>query len=340
MHRKIIEYNNFFYFVPNCGNEIDIFNRLTKEQTFVRIPEKYLQNGQYFVAEAIREDDNIWVFPVYAQQPVIVYNINKKEFLNEENLTSKLKSFDGVVFTYESVCKGKDCFLMAILQSNCVISFDWKTKDVKEYRLNMNNLYSINYSGTEIWLGTWDSESIAIWNRETGELKKMVAGFDRIHADSFFKPMVTEDSVYILLDSDRKSATLFKENDKNIIHICLDDKNNIDDRVLSMYECVYNNRLFVFPYKMRYLVSIDLASKDVKADEFKISEPFVLEDYYKEYKIPFLKQELNKGILFETHELSLEELEIIVDINRRKNRENNYGGAGKKVWNVINSIRV
>jgi hypothetical protein len=309
LHRKIIGYNDFFYLIPNCGNEIDIYNRITKEQTFAKIPEDFLQNDEYVVSNAFIITDCIWIFPWYSYQPIIVYEINENQFFQETVLTHKLKDFNGTVFSYKSVFLDKDCFWMTILQSNYIICYNWKTKKIKEFRINMDNLYSIYKSNEKIWLGTWNTEVISVWNYKTNQLKQMKTG---ANINPFFHPIVINNEVYIL----SKSEEIIHLLEKRVKKIHIEPKGiKIYTKFSFIYTCVYSNNLFLLPYQMKYMIRYDLLNGYAEALDFKIPESFVLNNYYKDYKLPFLRDQSKKKIIYE-HDLALEGLEEILELKK------------------------
>ena len=327
IHRKIIEHNNFFYLIPNFGNEIDIYNRITGEQSFAKIPEQYLQNNGYFVADALAANDCIWIFPWNSHQSVIVYNILENQFYQDIILTHKLKEFTGTILTYKSVCLDKDWFWMPILYSNCIISYNWKSKEIREFRVNLDNLYSIYKMNRNIWLGTWDTEIIYIWNYETNQLKKIGQGIGK-NSNPYFNPIVIKNEVYIL----SKSEEIIHFTDKGAEKIRIECNGvKINTNLPYIFTCIYNNKLFLLPYQMKYMIWVDLSNKYAKALEFKMSESFVLSNYYKDYKLPFLRDELKKEVIFEDRDFSLDELKKILELKKETANVKKHSNAGESI---------
>ena len=332
LHRKIIGYKNFFYLIPNDGNEIDVFDRNTGEQTYIEIPKIYLHNDNYCVSNAFIINDCIWIFPIYAYQSVIIYSICKKKFFEVSTITRKLKDYGGTIFSYKSIYLDKECFWMTILQSNSVICYNWKTKNIKEYKLDIDNLYSIHKFNSEIWIGTWDAENILVWDYERNNFEKIKLDSEKVCLNSFFNPIVVKNKAYIL----SKSPNNRIGNKKKIVPIILDKEISSSEGLPSMFECIYKNKLFVFPYKMKYMVQFDLLEENIVSMEFRIPDSYVLNNYYEEYKIPFLRDESKRNMIYEIGGLGLEELIEIYEMRSEISKNHNYSNSGVEILNYIN----
>ena len=82
---------------------------------------------------------------------------------------------------------------------------------------------------------------------------------------------------------------------------------------------------------MKYMIWVDLSNKYAKALEFKMSESFVLSNYYKDYKLPFLRDELKKEVIFEDRDFSLDELKKILELKKETANVKKHSNAGESI---------
>lgn len=333
LHRKVLRYGDTLFFVPHKERYMNIFNIKNYEQGVVELPYIMWGKNNYFISDAYLLNDEIWLFPLDSQQAVLVYNIEKNKFRENEKITENIKKYPGVVFTYKSIAVCDSCIWMVVLQKNIILKYDYNKDRMEEIRIEKGNLYSIYVCGNKIWLGTLDEE-IAVIDKFNYQIEYVSKKLEGLLVKNIVIPIIHSERAVVL--SDRESTLA----DTMIVEIGLRSVLHKIEGYPTLYWCRYREDIMIFPYHSSIFIKVNVQTYNVEILEWKIEKDKISDNYYEEY-IKLQVDKNNKiGRIKESIFYDFDNFKtyILRNVNHRKNAEEIK--TGKLIYSAIREGKV
>ena len=182
LHRKVIRINDDYYFLPHWGTGISVWKIDTDEMLFFSSKD-FLGGKWEYSSESFLLDDKIWIFPQSLDQPLIYFDVLKKEFTEcgwwNEKIYELSGLKDGVMSIKSIICvNGKIYFV--IVGKNYLFKMDTASGNIDMFKLDKDDdPQTIAFIDNAFWFTSWQSNDIFTWDESTFEKVKYKDSVDR-----------------------------------------------------------------------------------------------------------------------------------------------------------------
>lgn len=216
LHKQIISYNHYLIFIPELAHNIVVYNKVSGETKYISLEMPDSNKQELNVAQAYIYKDQIWLFPSFASQRIIVLNpfswsISSYTYLKEYaklcNLELSGRTFATPVFIDEYAW-------IPIKNKNVIICFNMETKEIDRYilqddKIEINN---ISYNEDIFYVTLSNQADIVIWSPKKGILERITI-YDKWQGKSpaFSFAICIKEKQYLLLPARSEYILLMKE---------------------------------------------------------------------------------------------------------------------------------
>ncbi len=173
LHKQVISYKDILIFIPELAENVAFLDKNTLRLEYTSIVLKDTIAGETKVAAAFVYKDELWLFPQYISQDIIIINLQTK--------TTKCNNLLKKIIRDNEIPVGYPMFATPILQENevwipikntsYIIKIDFDTFETRIYSLLHSDfkINSIDFFEKKFWITSTNSLNIMKWNPYNGE---------------------------------------------------------------------------------------------------------------------------------------------------------------------------
>lgn len=332
LHQQIIDYHDWLIFIPGASENIALFNRKTYEIEYISVVMPDSIADQVEVAGAYIYKDELWIFPQYLSQNIIIISLNDRQVRCDDILKKTMDKGDRTVnrpFFGMAAIKQEEVW-MPIKNTSEILQYSFASADAKIYKLKnpRAKIHSIDAAEGTLWLTFSDTSEIMEWDPVTGNEDK-----DKIEAEwkqgknPFSRVIPVSKSQCIILPAYTdeiilKSGDTFKGLKYPRGFYWLNDFKRDWPRF-----CTYKKegeKIFIFPSSGNMLLIYDIQKEELEGRVCRIPEEWSEETVVREHIFPYYMQEhlAERKVAYEEQEDDLAGFLYCV--------QNNHRGSGKK----------
>lgn len=315
--------NDIIYFFS--GNSLHVISYNVKKNEYKDIKFKHNKKN---INTIMCINKKAWFIPFELKEKVILFDMEKKEFIIDDNYSNIFTGYEKYKCNYPTF--DKTVIWHAILGTNKIIGYDIETKEIsekifsKEIKINTAYVFENNVYISEINNGN----IVVIDLDKSKENIIKTKGLQRKTYSFIYKH---DNSLYFLPRHGDSIAIINVENKKNINRKNIYIAKNQNQKSASI-GCVFTeDKIIILPWGYTDIYVINKQSSKSKKLEIKIEQDEVFK--YIKY---------NKNIIIEDKNISINKFSDFIIERIGLNRETIYDRekttAGKNIWEITKNI--
>lgn len=157
LHKQVLKFENLLIFIPELGEQVALFDMKTEKIKYISVVLENSRPGESKTAGAQIYKNELWIFPQYLSQDIIIINLRTEEirrsnifcsFLGERKIQTESPAFGTPVFAERLV-------YIPLKNTKYIICFDVHKQEIRLHVLS-DEKYRINsISISKCWGKLW-----------------------------------------------------------------------------------------------------------------------------------------------------------------------------------------
>lgn len=343
MHRKIIKYKDYLYFIPNEASGISKYDLKTKEIKFYKSDMDFL-----ILSDAIVFGNTLYLIPRLLNQPLYLFEMDKCIFIKNESWNQRIFS---ELACDENSQAMRSCIIektiWTLMKNINVLIETHLNLECSIYRFENNFLiHDIASDGKNLLMISQEEDTVVRWNKNHGFVDKYVL-------TSYRKNKIRDGDCIdyrfgniIILPQRGNEFCVINPNGK-IIALEIPSIKRVDDKAREQMPLFggfsfYGNEVYFLPWAADKLYVFSLDTYEIKLYDMTFKE---IESYYK--NIAKVSEIGNDGCLIKEanecyHEGKFQNIDLTdhmhiltTNLYNDANKEKYFDNSGEKIYTFI-----